>query len=285
MLTTPGSRYGVASLRWLRLAFVTAIAASLLAVPGAFGASGADTFRLPSGNIYCAYEHYSFAPTDLRCEIRTKVRPLPPKPASCVEGSWGAGYSMRQRGPARVLCISDTIYDAKARVLAYGTTRQFGVFRCSSSVKGLRCVNSTGNGFFLSKERSYTFKEPAARYGAFKTPSGNIVCGWGIAPDGTASIECGVKSGLKPPPPRVHCSAGDPSDKRVSLTANGRAVPVTCAGDPGPLRLGSDRARSSPTVRTWSGGGITCTSATTGVTCKNRVGHGFFVSRERWRTF
>jgi len=34
---------------------------------------------------------------------------------------------------------------------------------------------------------------------------------------------------------------------------------------------------------TWSGGGVRCTSAATGLTCRNRSGHGFFLSRERWR--
>ena len=268
----------------VRLAVVLGAAALVLSAGVAFGASGADTFRMPSGNIFCAYEHYDFAPFGLRCEIRSKIRPLPPRPSSCGDAVWGEGYSMRQTGPARVLCISDTIYDPKAKVLAYGSTRQFGVFRCSSSAAGLRCVNSTGNGFFLSKEHSYTYKEPAAKNGAFKTPSGNIVCGYSIAPDGNASMECGIKSGLKPPPPRVHCDAGDPNDKRLSLTATGRAVPVTCAGDPGPFVV-ETKAGVLAYGRTWSGGGISCASATTGVTCKNRVGHGFFISRERWRVF
>ena len=99
-------------------------------------------------------------------------------------------------------------------------------------------------------------------------------------------MECGIKSGLKPPPRPIHCDAGDPNDKRVSLTATGRAVPVLCAGDPGPFLRRSRRRRAcSPTGRAWSGGGITCTSATTGLTCRNRGGHGFFLSRERWRTF
>ena len=191
---------------------------------------------------------------------------------------------MRQRGPARVLCITDTVYSPKAAVLTYGTTRQFGVFRCSSSVKGLRCVNSTGNGFFLSKEHSYTYKEPAARYGSFKTPSRNIVCGWSVAPDGSASMECGIKSGLKPPPKPIQCDAGDPNDKRVSLRATGRATPVLCAGDPGPL-LPQIEAKASVLAYGSSTrvGAITCTSATTGLTCRNRDGHGFFLSRASWR--
>ena len=146
-------------------------------------------------------------------------------------------------------------------------------------------MNSTGNGFFLSKGHSYTYKEPAARYGSFKTPSRNIVCGWSVAPDGSASMECGVKSGLKPPPKPIQCDAGDPNDKRVSLRDTGRAAPVLCAGDPGPL-LPQIEAKASVLAYGSSThfGAITCTSATTGLTCRNRDGHGFFLSRAGWRT-
>jgi hypothetical protein len=127
---------------------------------------------------------------------------------------------------------------------------------------------------------------PAAKYGSFKTPSRNIVCGYGIAPDGTASMECGIKSGLEPPPHMIHCQAGDPNDKRVGLTDTGRARPVLCAGDPGPL-LPVIEARAivlryGKRIRI---GRITCSSAITGLTCRNRIGHGFFLSRASWRMF
>ena len=250
----------------------------------AHAAGGVDTFRTPSGNIGCAYLHLSSQPVVLRCDIRSGVRPLPPRPKSCSL-DWGVGYVMQQRGRAHVLCASDTVADPKAKVLAYGQTRHLGVFVCTSTRAGLRCANATGNGFFLSREHSHLYKQPAPRNGAFRTPSGNIVCGYTIAPaDGSASMECGIKSGLRPPPHMIHCQAGDPNDKRLSLTAKGRAMPVLCAGDPGPF-LVEQKARVLAYGRSWSGGGITCTSATTGLTCRNRVGHGFFLSRQSWRTF
>jgi Family of unknown function (DUF6636) len=268
-----------------RAPLVLAVALVLAGGDPALGASGADTFRTPSGSSRCAYEHYSFAPVDLRCDILTGVKPLPPRPKNC-DVDWGVGYVMRQRGPAHVLCAGDTVSSPNARVLAYGTTRQFGVFRCTSTRAGLRCVNSTGNGFFMSRQRSYTFREPAPRYGSFKTPSDNIVCGWSIAPDRSGSLECGIKSGLKPPPKRIHCDAGDPNDKRISLTETRRAQPVRCAGDPGPLLPQIEaKARVLPYGSSIKIGGITCSSATTGVTCRNRAGHGFFVSRESWRVY
>jgi hypothetical protein len=37
--------------------------------------------------------------------------------------------------------------------------------------------------------------------------------------------------------------------------------------------------------KTWAGEGLRCTSAEIGLTCRNRDGHGFFLSRERWRAF
>jgi hypothetical protein len=269
----------------LRAALLLAVAVLASGSGSALAAGGADTFRSPSGNIRCAYEHYSFAPVDLRCDILTGVKPLPPRPKSC-DVDWGVGYVMRQRGPARVLCAGDTVADPKAKVLAYGATRQYGVFRCTSARAGLRCVNSTGNGFFLSKRRSYAYKEPPARYGSFRSPSGNIICGYGIAPDGSGSLECGIKTGLKPPPRRIHCQAGDPNDKRVSLTESRRAEPVLCAGDPGPLLPQIEaKARVLAYGSSIKIGRITCTSSSTGINCRNLTGHGFFLSRQSWRTF
>jgi Family of unknown function (DUF6636) len=259
-------------------ALIALLGLLLLGGGPALGESGAETFRMPSGDVYCAYEHYSISPTDLRCEIRTGIKPKPPL---CDDG-----YIMRQTGRARPFCAGDTIRDRHAVVLAYGTTRQFGVFKCRSSVSGLKCVNATANGFVLNKDHSYTLKEPAPRYGAFKTPSRNIVCGYSIAPDRSASMECGIKSGLHPPPRRIHCLAGDPNDKRVSLRDSGRATPVLCAGDPGPLLPQIEAAAKvlaySRTIRF---GGISCASAITGLTCRNRSGHGFFLSRGSWRLF
>jgi uncharacterized protein DUF6636 len=126
----------------------------------------------------------------------------------------------------------------------------------------------------------------APGYGAFKTPSRNIVCGYSIDVHGRASMECGIKSSLKPPPRPIHCLAGDANDKRISLRDLGRAAPVLCAGDPGPLLPQIEtKARVLGYGRIWSAGGISCSSATVGLTCRNRADHGFFLSRERWRLF
>jgi hypothetical protein len=112
------------------------------------------SFRMPSKNIYCA--EFSGARATLRCDIRSGVKPLPPKPASC-DFDWGAGFTLGRRGRARISCVSDSVFNASARVLRYGTTWRRDGFTCTSRVAGLRCKNATGHGFFLSRKRSFRF--------------------------------------------------------------------------------------------------------------------------------
>jgi hypothetical protein len=117
-------------------------------------AAGIVSFRMPSKNIECA--EFTDARPTLRCDIRSGLKPLPPKPASC-EFDWGAGFIMGRRGSAQVSCVSDSIHDPSARVLLYGTTWRHDGFSCRSSRAGLRCRNAGGHGFFLSREHSYRF--------------------------------------------------------------------------------------------------------------------------------
>jgi hypothetical protein len=123
--------------------------------------------------------------------------------------------------------------------------------------------------------------------GYFKTPSGNIVCFYSLAVSKDAPqpwLECGIKSGLKPAPPRRTCREGGYAGDRVALFATGRVHVPSCAGDPGAL-LGLRLARVLGYGKRWSGGGLSCMSAFKGLTCRNKSGHGFFLSRAYWRSF
>jgi hypothetical protein len=42
-------------------------------------------------------------------------------------------------------------------ILSYGSVWERGPFTCRSRVVGLRCTNSEGHGFFLSRERQEFF--------------------------------------------------------------------------------------------------------------------------------
>lgn len=84
---------------------------------------------------------------------------------------------------------------------------------------------------------------PPFRHGYFKTPSGNIVCQYLVS--STASVSCGIKSGLKPKPPYTsECKAAglDYNADRIGLGATGQAQPVACSGDAGPF-IGENGAR------------------------------------------
>ena len=110
-------------------------------------------FQTPSHNIGCVY---STSPASLRCDIRTGLKPPPPKPKGC-QNDWTFGYEMSARGRARTVYAGDTVFSPSARVVRYGTTLRRGAFRCKSQRTGLRCTNASGHGFFLSRQHSYRF--------------------------------------------------------------------------------------------------------------------------------
>jgi hypothetical protein len=115
---------------------------------------GYAAFHTPSGNIGCVYLRVSgSARGDLRCDIRTGIRPRPRKPASC-ELDYGSGYSMADTGRAHVVCAGDTVLH-QGGVLRYGAIWRRGGFTCISGSAGLRCANRSRHGFFLSRAHSY----------------------------------------------------------------------------------------------------------------------------------
>jgi hypothetical protein len=111
----------------------------------------------------------------------------------------------------------------------------------------------------------------------FRMPSRNIACAVEPALAGARPVlRCDVLSGLKPRPHR----ACELDWTGLSIGATGRATP-TCAGD----TVADPKMPILRYGRTWRRGAFTCTSRRTGVTCRNRAGHGFVLARERWRTF
>jgi hypothetical protein len=112
----------------------------------------------------------------------------------------------------------------------------------------------------------------------FRTPSGNIGCLFASGPQ-AASIRCDIRSKLHPAlrrPANCDLDYGD----SLELGRTGRAQPV-CHGD----TAIDPHARVLAYGRTWERSGLTCTSRKDGLTCSNRSGHGFFLSRQRWRAF
>jgi hypothetical protein len=102
----------------------------------------------------------------------------------------------------------------------------------------------------------------------FQTPSHNIVCEADQNPNGSHELHCVLFS-----------ASGIRGQKTWSMKPTGRAnvrnVVANIATEVPVLRYG----------RTWRWRGIACTSRRAGLTCRNRSGHGFFLSRARQRIF
>jgi hypothetical protein len=110
----------------------------------------------------------------------------------------------------------------------------------------------------------------------FQTPSKNIHCAWFSSP---SDLRCDIDSGLRPKPKRPAACDLDFGDS-ISLGRAGRSH-LVCHGD----TTRDPSAKVLAYGKTWSRGGITCKSRTDGLRCANASGHGFFVSRQRWRRF
>ena len=125
----------------------------------------------------------------------------------------------------------------------------------------------------------------AASSGYFETPSKNIVCGYFSVSGPPNLLECGVVSGLHPiaPKPAGGCHGLDAITDRIRLNPTGKTYGF-CSGDVGVLA----EAGRAPVLHYGTAkvaGPYRCTAALSGLTCKNSQGHGFFLSRQTWRSF
>ena len=132
------------------------VSVAALALAGTAVADLAIPFRTPSGNIGCYYMSSRSLQATLRCDIRSGLKPRPPKPRNCPL-DWGDSYELAPTGRALYTCHGDTAIDPTSRVLKYGTRWSRGGFTCASRKAGLRCSNRSGHGFFLSRAHSFRF--------------------------------------------------------------------------------------------------------------------------------
>jgi hypothetical protein len=124
-------------------------------------------------------------------------------------------------------------------------------------------------------------RAPAQDFMGAQTPSHNIFCQISPAGDGqpTPEVRCDIQQ-MSSKPPRA------PRDCPLSW---GDAFVLDPSG-PGRLLCHGDTVAnpSDPVIpygTQWGAYGLVCNSQTTGLTCVNRQGHGFMVSRAVQRTF
>jgi hypothetical protein len=112
----------------------------------------------------------------------------------------------------------------------------------------------------------------------FVTPSGNIICFASARQHGY--VECAIKSGLVPPPPRDGCDLDQPG---LQVASTGDSRP-SCRSDPTPAWF-DKKIPSLAYGTTWKGYGVDCLSQQVGLRCTNRDGRGFVLARQRWSLF
>jgi hypothetical protein len=125
----------------------------------------------------------------------------------------------------------------------------------------------------------------AARLPGVRSPSGNISCL--LLPGRPANLVCSIAHADYASRLQARCMAptGPGVDWHGFLLGAGRAGRVNCSG--GILYPGSEHPHYVTLAYGMRRplGAFTCTSSVTGMTCRNRTGHGVFVSREQWRTW
>ena len=112
----------------------------------------------------------------------------------------------------------------------------------------------------------------------FKSPSGNIHCGY-FDNDGNALVRCDIESYTPSRKRPADCDLDWGFAFEIGARAK-RGI-ILCAGD----TVISPQAEVLPYGTRWKRKGITCEIQTTGITCANRKGHGFFLSRAEQRVF
>jgi hypothetical protein len=130
-----------------RLAIGAMMAATTMVAWMPTASADSTGFTSPSGNIGCI-----LSDDLLRCDIATRDWSPPPRPADCPDYSdYGQGMQLHPYGPARFVCAGDTAMGA-GRVLPYGEYQAGGGMSCNSEPSGMRCSNSDGRGFVISRD-------------------------------------------------------------------------------------------------------------------------------------
>jgi hypothetical protein len=127
--------------------FAAAASAAALALPALVQAAVNRPFNTPSGKIACAYIHYPELEPPLGPAIRCDLLFLNDR-----------AVFLGTSGKARKIHVTDAVGNPRAKKLAYGTSKSFGRFTCTSRTTGLTCRNrNNGHGFSVSRESQKVF--------------------------------------------------------------------------------------------------------------------------------
>jgi hypothetical protein len=116
---------------------------ALLALTATPALARTRSFRTPSNNIYCLYMSNQGPGPWIRCDVRSLN---------------DVGFRVDRKHKGRKIHITDSVYNPRAKVVAYGKALKVGPFTCKSRTSGLTCRSRTsGHGFTISRQKQKTF--------------------------------------------------------------------------------------------------------------------------------
>jgi hypothetical protein len=128
------SRFSVAS---------ALLATGVLAAVPAPASAAIRSFRSPSGKLGCMFYSDPDVPPQVRCEWK---------------GGNDRALVLDETRKGKRIKITDTVFDPKAKPLAYGKSTKFGKLKCTSRRSGITCKSSkSGHGFTVSVEKQRVF--------------------------------------------------------------------------------------------------------------------------------
>jgi len=146
---------------WRKVAVLLGAVVATGVASATAGAKPAATAYIesPSKNIVCGTFSGGGEPVTLECAVISGLVPPPPKAGA--QGCPGDDFASNRvrlgaTGKYYAFCAGDpgvATEQGKAPILAYGKTWHQGPFTCISATSAFVCMNSTGNGVFLSRQR------------------------------------------------------------------------------------------------------------------------------------
>jgi hypothetical protein len=122
---------------------VALIAAAVLAVLPASASGAIRTFESPTGKLGCMFYSDPDVPPQVRCEW---------------EGGNDRALILDETRKGKRIKITDTVFDPKAKALAYGKSTRFGKLKCTSRTSGITCTSSKSeHGFTVSVSKQRVF--------------------------------------------------------------------------------------------------------------------------------
>jgi hypothetical protein len=134
------------------MGFNQLLCVSLFVAMSAISTTAAElnSVQTPSRNIHCQFD--SEMGGNIDCEI-IEYQPsagLPERPADC-DLDYGSRFIMESAGEASMACYGDTVRNADAEIIPYGSSYTLYGITCISEKTGLTCTNEDAHGFRLSK--------------------------------------------------------------------------------------------------------------------------------------